>query len=127
MGVMNLRAICPNCGGKIHTQPKGLGHVTWMRSWFLVQTGTTCQHCGVALSGRVKADNKAELASQAQPRVQKKGAKAAVRQRRRVAKGSAARQAELVVAARPCASCGYEPEPQVGGRVRCSRCGELVH
>lgn len=75
MGVMNLRAICPNCGGKIHTQPKGFGHFTWARSWFLVQTGTTCQHCGVALSGKVKADNKAELASEAQLRTQKKAAK----------------------------------------------------
>lgn len=62
MGVMNLRAICPNCGGKIHTQPKGLGHLTWARSWFLVQTGKSCQHCGVALTGKVKMDNKAELA-----------------------------------------------------------------
>lgn len=86
MGVMNLRAICPNCGGKIHTQPKGLGHFTWARSWFLVQTGTTCQHCGVALSGKVKADNKAELASEAQLRTRKKAAKTAARQQRRVAK-----------------------------------------
>jgi hypothetical protein len=62
MGIMNLRAICPNRGGKIHTQPKGLGHLTWARSWFLVQTGTTCQHCGVALTGKVKANNQAELA-----------------------------------------------------------------
>jgi hypothetical protein len=63
MGIMNLRAICPNCGGKIHTQPKGIGHLTWARSWFLVKTGTTCQNCGVALTGRVKVDNRAELAT----------------------------------------------------------------
>ncbi len=82
MGVMNLRAICPNCGGKIHTQPKGLGYLTWSRSWFLVQTGTTCQHCGVALSGRVKADNKAELASEAEQRANKKAARQQERARK---------------------------------------------
>lgn len=65
MGVMNLRAICPNCGGKIHTQPKGLGHLTWARSWFLVKTGSECQHCGVALSGKVDSGNKAILAEDA--------------------------------------------------------------
>jgi hypothetical protein len=63
MGVMNLRAICPHCGGKIHTQPKGLGHFTWARSWFLVQTGTECQWCGGALTGKVKADGTAEAAT----------------------------------------------------------------
>jgi DNA-directed RNA polymerase subunit RPC12/RpoP len=125
MGVMNLRAICPNCGGKIHTQPKGLGHLTWARSWFLVQTGTTCQHCGVALSGKVKADNKAELASEVQLRTQKNAAKTVGRQQRRVAKEAAARHAEAVAETHPCSSCGYEPEPQVGGLVRCPRCGEL--
>jgi len=59
MGVRNLRAICPNSGGKIHTQPKGLGHITWMNSWFLVQTGGECQWCGSALSGRVGPDGRA--------------------------------------------------------------------
>ena len=63
----NTRAICPNCGGKIHTQPKGLGHFTWGNSWFLSQTGTECQHCGAALTGKVKVDGKAELAA-TQPR-----------------------------------------------------------
>lgn len=29
MGIRNLRAICPNCGGKITAQPKGVGHLTW--------------------------------------------------------------------------------------------------
>jgi hypothetical protein len=62
MGVRNLRAICPNCDGKIHTQPKGLGHITWANSWFLVQTGTECQWCGVTLSGKVGADGRAQLA-----------------------------------------------------------------
>jgi hypothetical protein len=65
MGVRNLRAICPNCGGKIHTQPKGLGHFTWANSWMLVQTGSECQHCGAALSGKVAAGNKAILAEDA--------------------------------------------------------------
>lgn len=67
MGMRNLRAICPNCGGKIHTQPKGLGHITWANSWFLVQTGSECQHCGVALTGKVTAGGKAELAKPADP------------------------------------------------------------
>lgn len=66
MGVRNLRAICPNCGGKIHTQPKGLGHFTWANSWMLVQTGSECQHCGVALSGKVGPGNKAILADDAE-------------------------------------------------------------
>ena len=64
MGVRNLRAVCPKCGGKIATQPRGLGHITWANSWFLVQTGTECQHCGVKLTGKVKAGNRAELAPQ---------------------------------------------------------------
>lgn len=66
MGARNLRAVCPKCGGKIHTQPKGLGHFTWANSWFLVKTGTECQHCGVALSGKVKMGNQAELASESE-------------------------------------------------------------
>jgi hypothetical protein len=66
MGVRNLRAICPNCGGKIHTQPKGLGHFSLSsNSWFLVQTGTECQHCGAALSGKVGPGNKAIAAEDA--------------------------------------------------------------
>lgn len=59
MGLRNLRAICPNCGGKIHTQPKGLGKLTWMNSWMFVETGRQCQHCGVALTGKVTAGNRA--------------------------------------------------------------------
>ena len=62
MGLRNLRAICPNCGGKIATQPKGLGHITWMNSWMFVRTGTECQWCGVKLTGKVDYRNMAELA-----------------------------------------------------------------
>jgi hypothetical protein len=62
MGLRNLRAICPNCGGKIHTQPKGLGHLTWANSWLTAQTGTECQHCGVALTGKITAAGRAVLA-----------------------------------------------------------------
>lgn len=62
MGLRNLRAICPNCGAKIHTQPKGLGHFTWANSWFLVQTGTECPQCHVALTGKVTAGNRAVAA-----------------------------------------------------------------
>jgi hypothetical protein len=61
MGVRNLRAICPNCGAKIHTQAKGLGHVTWGNSWFNAQTGRECPYCHVALTGKVTAGGKAEL------------------------------------------------------------------
>lgn len=65
MGIRNLRAICPNCGAKIHTQPKGLGHVSlWMNSGPLVKTGTQCPMCGVALTGKVLLGNQAELAPQ---------------------------------------------------------------
>jgi len=73
VGVRNLRAICPNCGAKIHTQPKGLGHITWANSWINVQTGKECPSCGVALTGKVKANNRAELANgpvAPQPQVQ---------------------------------------------------------
>jgi len=63
MGVMRMRAICPNCGGKIHTQAKGLGHLTWMANGpLLVKTATTCQFCGIALTGKVDMQNRAILA-----------------------------------------------------------------
>ena len=59
MGVMRMRAICPNCGGKIHTQPKGLGHFTWMANGpLLVKTGKIYQFCGVALTGKVDMQNR---------------------------------------------------------------------
>jgi len=64
MGLRNLRATCPSCGGKIHTRPKGLGHITWANSWFLVQTGSECEHCGIALTGKVKADGRAEAVAE---------------------------------------------------------------
>jgi hypothetical protein len=65
MGIRNLRAICPSCGGKIHTQAKGVGRFTWASSSALVATGSECQHCGAALSGKVGVDNKAILAADA--------------------------------------------------------------
>lgn len=57
MGMRNLRALCPNCGAKIHTQPKGLGHFTWANSWFLVQTGTECPQCD-AMNSMEAADRR---------------------------------------------------------------------
>ncbi|HVC07148.1 MAG TPA: DUF2510 domain-containing protein [Solirubrobacterales bacterium] len=132
MGVMNLRAICPKCGGKIHTQPKGLGHLTWARSWFLVQTGTTCQHCGVALSGRVKAGNKAELASEAERRANKKAAR---RQERSTSQAERALTSGTTAA--PRTPAGWFPDPSGSGQELywdgatwmprpCPGCGESV-
>lgn len=65
MGLLNQRATCPNCGGKLHTRPRGLGYFTWMRSGPLVKTGTQCQWCGVALTGKVGWDNHAVVAGPA--------------------------------------------------------------
>lgn len=59
MGFINNRAICPNCGGKIHTQARGLGALIPVRSGVIAKTGTQCQHCGTALTGRVGVDNRA--------------------------------------------------------------------
>lgn len=73
MGFMNQRAICPKCGGKIHTQARGIGHLTWMRSGVLVKTGSECQWCGIKLSGKVGFDNKAIAADD--PRAKKALAK----------------------------------------------------
>jgi hypothetical protein len=67
VGLRNLRAICPNCGAKIHTQPKGLGHITWANSWVLAQTGRECPYCGVALTGKITAAGRAELAPSPPP------------------------------------------------------------
>ncbi len=50
------RGTVGNCGGKIHTDG---GHMPWS------STGTTCQHCGVALTGKV--DWLTNVASVAQP------------------------------------------------------------
>ena len=50
MGFWNMRAICPNCGAKIHTQGGS--------------TGKVCPSCGVDLKGYVNMfTNKAKLAS----------------------------------------------------------------
>lgn len=59
MGLRNLRAICPNCGAKIHTQPKGLGHITWANSWLFAETGSECPECGLPLTGKVTAGGRA--------------------------------------------------------------------
>ena len=44
MGFWNPRARCPNCGGKIHTTLSGI----------VERTGTSCQFCGVPLTGKVR-------------------------------------------------------------------------
>ena len=63
MGLLNIRARCPKCGGLIHTQPTALGSLTWMRNGpLLVTTGKECQWCGVALTGKVDWQNRAILA-----------------------------------------------------------------
>lgn len=68
MGLKNMRAICPNCGGKIHTQPKGLlGSLAIGANGPLVQTGKQCELCGVRLTGKVTLQNYAVLDSR-QPR-----------------------------------------------------------
>ncbi len=59
MGFKTNRAICPSCGGKIHTQARGIAALGVGISGPLVRTGTSCQWCGIALSGRVGVDNKA--------------------------------------------------------------------
>jgi hypothetical protein len=61
MGLRSLRATCPNCGGKIHTRPMGLGHLTWANSWVFAQTGTECQHCNVPLTGKITPGGMAVL------------------------------------------------------------------
>lgn len=68
MGLRSLRATCPNCGGKIHTRPKGPGHLTWANSWVFAQTGTECQHCAVALTGKITAAGMAVLAGAPAPK-----------------------------------------------------------
>ena len=67
MGMKNMRAICPNCRGKIHTQPKGLGHVMLGANGVFTQTGKQCELCGVALTGKVDYKNYAVL-DRSQPR-----------------------------------------------------------
>jgi DNA-directed RNA polymerase subunit RPC12/RpoP len=41
------RVYCPNCGGKIHAKGGWPGGLT-------KSTGKQCQHCGIALTGKVK-------------------------------------------------------------------------
>ncbi len=55
MGIINPRAICPNCGSKIHTQG---GLFAFRHS-----TGTKCPNCGVALTGRTDFFNNAQLST----------------------------------------------------------------
>jgi len=62
MGLRNLRAICPNCGAKIHTQPKGIGRISWVNTWMFTETGQECPYCGVELTGNVLPGQRAELA-----------------------------------------------------------------
>jgi len=80
MGLSNKRAICPQCGVKIHTQARGAGHLMLGAKGALVQTGTECQWCGVALSGKVGMDGRAILAEVDEARQQAKAEKAAVKQ-----------------------------------------------
>lgn len=68
-----MRAICPNCGGKIHTQPKGfLGAIAIGANGPLTKTGTTCELCGVALTGKVTFDNHAVLVEPPKPPVEQR-------------------------------------------------------
>jgi hypothetical protein len=71
MGLMKLRATCPNCFGKIPTQKKGIGHLTWMANGpMMVKTPMMCPSCGIALTGKVTSWNEAiaaEDVSVAQP------------------------------------------------------------
>lgn len=58
-----MRAICPNCGGKIHTQPKGIFALSPGANGFMVKTGNECEHCGIKLTGKVDYKNRAVLAT----------------------------------------------------------------
>jgi hypothetical protein len=64
VGLKNLRAICPNCQGKIPTQPKNLlGSLAIAANGpLMVKTGVECPYCHVALTGKVTLDNHAVLA-----------------------------------------------------------------
>jgi ribosomal protein L7/L12/DNA-directed RNA polymerase subunit RPC12/RpoP len=83
MGFVNPRARCPNCGAKIHTAPKGLGHLALFgRSSWMLQTGAECPYCGEALTGRVKPGGTAERMGEPEERAQVKA------ERRRDRQGS---------------------------------------
>lgn len=73
MGFVNPRARCPQCGAKIHTAPKGLGHFALFgRSSWMLETGTECPYCGVPLTGRVKPGGVAERVGEAEEHEQRK-------------------------------------------------------
>lgn len=86
MGIWNNRAFCPGCGGKIHTQGNGIGVLVPGASGPLTQTGTECQHCGLALSGKVGLNGKAISAEQAEDR---QAARTEARQERQQARTEA--------------------------------------
>ncbi|MEV4670960.1 hypothetical protein AB0K34_04835 [Actinomadura sp. NPDC049382] len=78
---MNNRAFCPACGGKIHTRARGAAGVLPFRSGMLVQTGTRCQHCGEALTGKVGMDNVAISVAAAEAKQQARQQRAEERRR----------------------------------------------
>ena len=67
MGFKNMPAICPSCGGKIDTEPKSfLGSIAMEvvgANGPMLKTGSTCEHCGAKLTGKVTARNYAVLAA----------------------------------------------------------------
>lgn len=63
MGMRNPRTRCGKCGGWIQTQKPLSSIVTGKTE----TVGRSCPHCGVALTGKVTWNNKAELAK-AQPK-----------------------------------------------------------
>ena len=87
VGFKTNRAICPSCGGKIHTQARGIAALGVGVSGPLVRTGTRCQWCGIALSGKVGADNKAIAADD--PRILAKQAKQEAKQEQQEARQEA--------------------------------------
>jgi DNA-binding NarL/FixJ family response regulator len=91
MGFKTNRAICPSCGGKVHTQARGIAALGVGVSGPLVKTGTTCQWCGIALSGKVGADNKAIATDD--PRILAKQAKQEAKQEAKQASQEAKQQA----------------------------------
>jgi hypothetical protein len=60
MGMQNMRAICPQCGTKIHTEASAWGVLALGgRSGPMTRTGLECPGCGLALSGKVGFDGNA--------------------------------------------------------------------
>ena len=94
MGFWNPRAICPACGGKIHTQQAFIE--------LRPRTGKRCQHCGVALTGKVTWGNEGVLADPDD--------------------GSAG-----VTSSVPTHRPGYDPQQRIEGMVRrATECGPLA-